>query len=327
MKQTGVITVLALTALLFRTSVVAQNPEEMPLIKPLFDGALRDPSICIGPDGTYYLTGTTADNPAPSSDTTGWWYVNEGIRIWKSRDLKNWEPLGLVWSLDKDATWAKEYKSRRGVRRRATWAPEIFYMKGTFWLTYSMNYRGCGLLKSTSGKPEGPYADVKTDGPLTGNIDASLFQDEDGKVYFIYQNGMIAQLNEKMTELVEEPRLLKPANHDDVGFEGAFMTKYNGKYILICAEFNVKDSVRTYDCMVSVAENIYGPYGDRVLAIPHGGHNMLFKTNEGQWMSTFFGVNKWAAFMEKPGILPIEFDSEGRFRPLLKTSAPDTEAN
>ena len=72
MKKTGVITVLALTTLLFHSSVAAQKSEEMPLIKPLFDGALRDPSICIGPDGTYYLTGTTANNPAPSSDTTGW---------------------------------------------------------------------------------------------------------------------------------------------------------------------------------------------------------------------------------------------------------------
>lgn len=301
----------------------AQKPENMPAVKPLFEGALRDPSICIGPDGTYYLTGTSANNPAGSRDTTGWWFVNEGIRIWKSKDLNRWEPLGLIWSLDKDAAWAKNFKTGKGAKRRALWAPEIHYIKGTFWLTYSMNYGGCGLLKSTTGKAEGPYKDVKTDGPLTnGRIDASLFQDDDGKVYFIYQNGLIARMNDDMTGFTEEPKLLTPANNNQVGFEGAFLTKYNGKYILICAESNKNNGVSTYDCMSAVADNIYGPYGDRYLAIPHGGHNMIFKTKEGKWMSTFFGSDGTAIFSEKPGILSIEFSSDWHFHPLMQTSAP-----
>jgi len=312
---------LLLVTSIFPILVSAQNQGDMPVIKPLFEQALRDPSICIGPDGTYYLTGTTANNPAGSKDTTGWWHVNEGIRIWKSKDLKKWEPLGLLWSLDKDATWAKEFKKVNGIRKRSCWAPEIFYLKGTFWLTYSMNYRGCGLLRSTTGKPEGPYIDIKSDGPLTGNIDASLFQDDDGTIYFIYQNGMIARLKDDMTGLAEEPRLLRPANHEDVGFEGAFMTKCNGKYVLICAEFNERNGSRAYDCMAATADNIYGPYGERYLAIPHGGHNMLFRTNEGKWMSTFFGSDDKAAFREKAGILPIEFNKSGKFHPLMETSA------
>jgi xylan 1,4-beta-xylosidase len=316
-------TMMSIILIIFSLHGTAQKPENMPVIQPLFAGALRDPSICIGPDGMYYLTGTSANNPAGGRDTTGWWFVNEGIRIWKSKDLKQWEPLGLIWSLDKDATWAKEFKTGRGAKRRALWAPEIHYIKGTFWLTYSMNYGGCGLLKSTTGKAEGPYKDVKTEGPLTnGRIDASLFQDDDGKVYFIYQNGLLAKMNDDMTGFAEEPRLLTPANNKQVGFEGAFLTKYKGKYILICAETNDNNGVRTYDCMSAVADNIYGPYGDRYLAIPHGGHNMIFKTNEGKWMSTFFGSDGTAIFSEKPAILPIEFSADCHFRPLMQTSAP-----
>jgi len=91
--------------LLFPLTLIAQKQNQLSSIKPLFDYKLRDPSICTGPDGTYYLTGTTANNPAGNTDTTGWWYKNEGIRIWKSKDLKKWEPMGLVWSLDKGATW------------------------------------------------------------------------------------------------------------------------------------------------------------------------------------------------------------------------------
>ena len=45
----------------------------------LFDTPLRDPSICRGPDGTYYLTGTSEPF---------WGFNNEnGIRVWKSKDL------------------------------------------------------------------------------------------------------------------------------------------------------------------------------------------------------------------------------------------------
>ncbi len=300
-------------------SVPEQKKESMPAVEPILNQKLRDPSICIGPDGTYYLTGTTANNPAGGNDTTGWWYKNEGIRMWKSNDLKNWKPLGLIWSLEKDATWAKAFKKDRGVMKRALWAPEIFYLKGTFWLTYSMNYRGCGLLRSTSGKAEGPYVDVKTDGPLTGNIDASLFQDDDGSVYFVYQNGMIAKMKDDMSGLAEEPRHLKPENHKQVGFEGAFVTKYNGKYILICAETNTEGQKRTYDCMAAVSDNLYGPYGERYLAIPSGGHNMIFKDKKGRWMSTIFGSDNFCILSETPGILPIKFGSDAKFRPLMKT--------
>jgi len=224
------------------------------------------------------------------------------------------KPLGLIWSLDKDATWAKDYKVGRSARRRALWAPEIHYIKGSFWLIYSMNYGGCGLLKSTTGKPDGPLTN--------GRIDASLFQDDDGKVYFIYQNGLFARMKDDMTGFAEEPRLLTPANNKQVGFEGAFLTKYNGKYILICAESNNNNGVRTYDSMLAVANNIYGPYGDRYLVIQHGGHNMIFKTKEGKWMSTFFGSDDTSIFSEKPGILPMEFSSDWHFHPLMQTSTP-----
>ena len=70
----------------------------------------------------YFLTGTTASNAVGPHDKTGWWYVNEGIRVWKSKDLKHWESLGLVWSLDQDASWAKLFKvDDRGIRQRACW--------------------------------------------------------------------------------------------------------------------------------------------------------------------------------------------------------------
>jgi beta-xylosidase len=293
---------MILLAAIFAAASIAraaepEQPKLLPL-KPLFDYPLRDPSICVGGDGLYYLTGTTG---YPT-----WWKTNEGIRVWRSADLKTWKPLGLVWKID-DGTWQRQKHGEK----RALWAPEIHYIKGTFWLTLSMNFGGTGLLKSTSGKAEGPYVDVHPKGPLTGNIDASIFDDDDGKVYFVWQNGMVARLNDEMTELAEPPRKLKPANNNEVGFEGAFLTKINKQYYLACAEFIHGD----YHCMIAQSASIYGPYGPRYLAIPHGGHNTLFKDKEGQWWSTFFGSDPHAPFRERPAILRIEFDATGHVRP------------
>lgn len=267
-------------------------------LKPLFDFPVRDTSICVGPDQTYYLTGTTG---APA-----WWKTNEGIRMWESKDLKTWEPLGLVWSFDKDVTWQK----KRG-ENQAIWAPEIHYFNRTFWIAYCVNYQGTGILKSSTGKPEGPYVDIKPDGPLTGEIDASLFRDDDGKVYFVYQNGKIARLKDDMSGLAEEPKFLKPANAGHAGFEGAFIFKANNRYYLSCADF----TDGRYHCYVASSKDLYGPYGDRYLAVPHGGHNMFFKDTSGQWWSTFFGNDGDAPFREKPGLLRIEFSLDGEPRP------------
>ena len=72
--------------------------------------------------------------------------------------------------------------------------------------------------------------------PLIPNvIDASLFADDDGTVYFLSQNGLIAPMNSSMTGLAATPQLLTAANGQPVGFEGVFLAKINGRYILDCA--------------------------------------------------------------------------------------------
>ena len=112
--------------------------------------------------------------------------------------------------------------------------------------------------------------------------------------------------------LVEKPRLLKPANARHVGFEGAFLFKAAGRYHLVCADF---DRRRNYHCMVAASDKIYGPYGPRYLAVPHGGHNMFFRDAKGAWWSTFFGNDPRAPFRERPGILRVQFSSDGRISP------------
>ena len=292
--------------------------EDAPPIQPrmLLNEPVRDTCVCLAPDGTYYLTGTTGH--------PGWWRTNQGVHLWSSPDLVQWKPLGLVWSFDKDATWQKAVKDEH----RAVWAPEIHAINGTFYIAYCINWPGggTGILKSQSGRAEGPYRDVKPDGPLTSEIDASLFKDDDGRVYFVFQNGKIARLRDDMTALAEEPRLLKPANAKEVGFEGAFIAKIQGRYTLLCAEFNDRDGIRAYDCMAAHADRLEGPYGERYLAIPGGGHNMVFKDKSGQWQSTFFGNDSRAPWRERPGVLPITINASGRIQPQPAPAKPQAKA-
>lgn len=293
----------------------------MPGVKAILDEPIRDASICKGGDGNYYLTGTIG--PQFMTD-------NEGIKIWQSKDLRNWQPLGLVWSIERDGTWQKQWTEKNGTKRRALWAPEIHYMKGNYYIAYCITGLGTGLLRSTTGKPAGPYASVNTpDAPLTRGIDASLFQDDDGTVYYLYGSGMIAKMNNEMTGLITTPVQLTcvpdsnidhhhPArpctvlNH--VGFEGVYMLKQNGKYYLSCAERYFE----RYHCMTAEADNIMGPYSARYVSVPYAGHNTFFKDDKGQWWSSMFGNDADAPVQKRAAIVPVEFDKDGHIRPKVK---------
>ncbi len=294
-----------------------------PGLRQLMDTPLRDPSICRGPDDTWYLTGTVEP----------FWGYNEGIKLWKSKDLMHWQPLGWVWKYGASPWHAKYLQARKPL-----WAPEVHYLKGTFWLTYSMpgwdgtaQTSGCGLLRSTTGRPEGPYQDVQPGARLGDEIDASIFEDDDGAVYFLWHSGKIARMKPDLSGLAEPYHWLKtttpdpdprhhsslcakifgPDSFDHVGYEGMFVFKANGRYYLACSEnFDGR-----YSCAVATATHLYGPYGARYEAIPHAGHNTFFQDGKGRWWSTFFGSDATAPWRERPGILPIRFDDNGKIRP------------
>ncbi|MEQ1823805.1 MAG: family 43 glycosylhydrolase [Fimbriimonadaceae bacterium] len=299
---------------------VVSNTQGISGLRRLADFPLRDPSICRGPDGVWYLTGTVEP----------FYGFNEGIQVRSSADFKEWKPLGFVWKYG-SSPWHKPYFEKK----MSLWAPEIHYLKGTFWLTYSMpGYggdgatSGCGLLRSTTGKPEGPYVDMHPSARLGDEIDASLFEDTDGAVYFVWHSGKIAKLKPDMSGFDGAMRLLKtkesdtnPNHHtglcerifgkgslNHVGYEGACLLKRDGVYYLIGSD--MIDG--RYSCMVATSKSIYGPYSARYEAIPHGGHSMFFKDEIGEYWSTYFGSDSGAPWQEKPGILPVRFGTDGK---------------
>jgi hypothetical protein len=291
----------------------------MPEIKPLFNQFLRDTSIVLAGDGNYYMTGTTG---GPESSV-----VTSDLSVWKSPDLVKWSPVRdkprastVVWNIDRDGSaWLKEITLRDGEPFRPLWAPEIHYLKGTFWIPFSVPRHGITILKSTSGKAEGPYVvAIKPDEPLSPGIDASLFQDDDGTVYSLYGGGWIAKMKPDMSGLAEPYRHIASASGREVGFEGVYMFKDHGVYNLCVADFVLGD----YNTYVATAISLAGPWSERYLAVPHAGHANFFRDKNGRMWSTFFGNDRHSPFGAQPGIVPLMQDAKGRWRPDAGYVAP-----
>ena len=290
----------------------------IPDLRPLIpDTQLRDTVVMVGGDGNYYLTGSSGDDI---------WDHNDGVELWRSADLKTWDYLGLVWSFEKDATWQKDWRWHNHPVR-ALWAPELHYIKRlkNYFITLSMPPGGRGILRSTTGKPEGPYVNALAhDASLPDDIDASLFEDDDGTVYLVYGGGWIARMKDDLSGLAEEPRkpgLLHPdldPNHHaetcpprrhcaDIGREGAFLFRRDGKYYLTAAD----TYEGRYSSMAAISGTIYGPYDHRHEAVPTGGGTDYFQDKEGRWWCAYFGNDDQAPFREKPAIVQVEFDADG----------------
>lgn len=274
-----------------------------PVVKPILNQWMRDTYVTYGPDGNYYLMGTTT---SPTSIPK----MNDGLYLWRSHDMKRWEALGRIWSLEKDAAaWQKNGIPIKPGGHAVIWAPELHYIKSKKqWLIIAClnGKNGSFILRSTSGKPQGPYENIigNANKPIFPEIDGSLFEDDDGKVYVIGHNHYIARMNDELTDLAEPfQKFIETPYHPEPYIEGVYMVKYNRKYQLLQTVWSVKkpdgsysylraagedDNLHSYDVVVAEADNIYGPYGSRYPAILQGGHNDLFTDKNGDWWSTTF---------------------------------------
>ncbi len=254
---------------------------------------LRDTFIMVGPDGNYYLTGTSGNM--------------DGINLWRSADLNHFEFVKQAWTPKPDPDiWYNSHP------KRLFWAPELHYIKGTYWIPFCLSAGERGknsLLKSVSGKPEGPYEPAFSGNQgVDQDIDSSLFQDTDGSVYYVWQDGKIRKLNDRMNAFEGAAGKLLPADGQRVGYEGATLVRIGAWYVLTAAEWNGggNRSDGTYDMMYSCATNLAGPWHPRRVAVPHAGHGSLFKNKAGRWHASFFGNDRTAPFRAMPGFVPVE---------------------
>lgn len=180
-----------------------------------------DPAVLLH-EGTYYAYCThSADHPD----------MRRGIRMYTSADLCSWKDCGFV--ITPERSWGES----------RFWAPDIIAQNGRFYLYYAVDTRIC---VAVADKPAGPFEQLG-DGPLlpeTIRIDAHVFRDDDGQLYFYYvafNNGNEihgAKLNSDMVTLQEGTLGLMVRaeeaweTHRAPIVEGPAMLKHKGTYYL-----------------------------------------------------------------------------------------------
>lgn len=287
--------------------------------RQILDRALRHVFITDAIDDWHYLTGQT-----PSGGSGGNWSDNDGVRLWRSRDLRTWENLGLVWSLDRDATWARERRasflthiSPDGERWRGVWGPELHRIRNDWYIVYSMSYGGTGILKSRSGRPEGPYTDLKPDGPYSDNIMPTLFADGDGAVFLLWSDRSIARLTDDLSALAEEPQRLEVPG---LGWsEGPQLRRIGDRYCFTAGTFTVRQGHEArYDTGIAWGSSPRGPFTGLRVLLPYGGHGRPFQDSGGGWWATAFTL---PGMEHRPALIPLRVGDDGDFR-IRRPDAP-----
>jgi len=267
-------------------------------------GWIRDPYIILGPDGWFYLTGTTPDPNEPRQKTDpyntglgGKSIVSWKAQLWRSRDLIDWEALGTPFTL-KDGIWFQEHPEefkRVAEQEWRLWAPELHWLGDRWALVHTSPspVNGANLSLSAGAQIGGPWKN-----PMGAQIqrrhDPSLFKDDDGTWWLIWGATEIAPLKPDFSAFAAEPRPIGPSGAmTRMGHEGCLMRKIHGKYVLFGTGWSTgKMRKGSYNLYYATADKISGPYSERKFVGRFLGHGTLFQDKQGRWWCTaFFNAN------------------------------------
>lgn len=299
---------------------IERSDPSLPFLEVILEENISEVSICKGPFDTYYLTGTTGDQAG----------VQEGIKVWASKDLKNWNLIGTngyVWTFADDGLpWQKAISTRKGWRERGMMAPKIYYFKKTFWITYTnSNTNQSGLLKSTSGWAQGPWVEVGGEKPLLNGTNASMFVDADSTVYLIWENGKYARLNSELTALEPvQPLQFKDQFGQAINAASVQLLRHENRYVLAASRWNKfwpgegalapANSVDSrFDVFLASSEKLEGPYMFQENFIPHAGGGCLFSNFEGQFFLTIAGADVSSPVSGQPCLIPLQINAAKEF--------------
>lgn len=286
------------------------SPPEAQSLAPVL---LKDAYVLAAPDGFYYLTGTVSRGDDGDFDH------NEGVRLWRSSDTLTWSDLGLVWDMTtagRNATTSKEWNVPggriSGYPAHGMSAPEIHFAKGTYWILYSLNGQGTGLLKSSSGLPEGPYEDI---GLITTRGDDPTLLVDGSEVYWLYSAGWIARMNADMTGLVERPSRLPLIGNGSPGSEahrvehsGVSVFQREGLFHLVTHELRAVDGMASDDAVIWISDQPTGPYWRTGIVLADTGPLNAFTDGAGTWFAAFSDPDSHLPMIAE---LPVNADLDG----------------
>lgn len=268
---------------------------------PIFPGFYPDPGIIRVEDDYYLVHSTFAYFP--------------GVPLFHSKDLVHWRQLGHVLDrpeqLDLDGL---------GVSR-GIFAPTINHHDGTFYMVTTLVDNG-GNFVVTATDPAGPWSDPVWL-PQVNGIDPSLFFDDDGKAYIIYNTDppdnkplyeghrsiRMYEFDVENLTTVGEQYLLVDGGVDiskkPVWIEGPHIYKKDGFYYLMAAEGGTSVD---HSEVILRSKNVKGDYvpyaqnpiltqrhlpADRQYPVSATGHADLVETRNGEWWAVFLATRPY----------------------------------
>ncbi len=303
---------ISLAAVLFMVSCTADKPVEesdqsaqqevKTFTNPILAGFNPDPSITRVGDDYYMVNSSFGYFP--------------GIPVLHSKDLVNWNQIGAVLDENQQMNLDEQRISR------GYFAPAISYNDGYFYVICTL-IDGYGNFISRSRTPEGPYSEPFWLPELAGGIDPSLFFDDDGKAYVVYNHGApdnkplygghrtirLRELDLETMKLVGEEQLLVNGGVDisqePVWIEAPHIYKIDGLYYLMCAEggtgYNHSEVIFRSDSV----RGEYIPYEENPILtqrhldpsrpdpITTAGHADMVQTPSGEWWAVFLAARPY----------------------------------
>ena len=239
-----------------------------------------------------------ADVPDPDVIRVGDWFylvsttmhLMPGAPILRSKDLASWETVGYIFDRLTDSP---KYDLNGGtVYGRGQWATSLKYHNGRFYALFAPNEPGNmgDTYICSAEKAEGPWTLVSR---LPHFHDASLFFDDDGRVYVIYETGKMCELEPDFSAVKEGSQMqIFQREPDETGLlEGSRMIKHNGKYYLLMISWP-NGKPRRQVCYR--ADDIHGPYEKKcILETVFGGasyigQGTIVDGKDGQWYGIIF---------------------------------------
>jgi beta-xylosidase len=252
---------------------VAQQKESSPVL-------LGDPFILLH-DGVYYAYGTQDAN---------------GIRVYTSDDLLTWKTPARKLALSKEDVWADRW----------FWAPEVYFLKGVFYMYYTADEHIC---VATSDSPLGPFKQAEKKPMIADEkcIDNSLFIDDDGKAYLFFDrfndglNIWVAELEDNLLDI--KNGTMTKCIHVSQEWEkvwprvneGPYVFKHNHVYYMTYSANSYESP--SYGIGVATATHVRGPW------------TKYEKNPIYQFVGDLQGIGHSALFADKDGNLRITFHS------------------
>jgi len=292
------------------TSPVQSTNYRNPITPRTSTGALvescPDPSIIYSNTDNYWYIYCTG-NPLNGNDKNGSAYRDHFITVHRSVDLVNWSYIGDAFT--SRPSWVSASSG--------TWAPDIEYLNGKYYLYYTVpntNLPGGApaIGVATSSSPAGPWTHAPD--PVVephraqccpeadrGTIDSEVVE-HNGELY-IYFGGFYGGIS--VRRLTADGLHSDPASEVQITipdrYEASHIFKHNGYYYLFVSASNCCNGPLTgYSVFVGRASTPTGPFVDRdgeSLLSARAGGTLVLSTTGDRWI----GVGHNAVFTDFAG--------------------------